>query len=468
MNDISRTHAFRYLLLSLIWSASVFYTQSLVIAISWTASVLVAFLCYAFSTEVKSPDEPGKKLPVQELLLVSLWSTAPALVMISNSPDRIHLCFIMMASGCLIVLGLYREDRRPYYITLISFVVTAIWLFASNWGGVTSNYIAVSSALIFGAFIYAASYSYQANIAAKKATAEKQTLIEELTATQAHLQISKAEAEDANEFKSKFLANMSHEIRTPLGGIIGLSDILLRDMPESPTRDKVVLINSCSNTLNNLTNDILDLSKIQEGALEIVPVQANIMALLRRVREFWLPTATKNGNVLRISVSKTLPKIVEIDIVRFEQCLNNILSNAIKFTKNGAITITARGHHDDGTGMLTIVVKDTGIGMTPKALSRVFDPYNQAQASTSHKYGGTGLGLAITHSLCHFMGGKISVISEPNKGTEFHISFRVGFADAAQTASQTTTPGFHGIEILPAEGNDENAIVVKDLLNPAA
>ncbi|MET3293217.1 UNVERIFIED_CONTAM: signal transduction histidine kinase/CheY-like chemotaxis protein [Brevibacillus sp. OAP136] len=238
------------------------------------------------------------------------------------------------------------------------------------------------------------------------------------------LELSKArdEAVEANQIKSQFLANMSHELRTPLNAIIGYSEMLkeeAEEMGEQAFADDLDKINTAGKHLLALINDILDLSKIEAGKMDIYLESCEIASLVRDVVTTVRPLVETNNNQLDVS---ELPEgIMKTDVTKLRQILLNVLSNACKFTKEGTILLSAEYEIRQGKQGIRFQVRDTGIGMTEEQLARLFEAFKQADSSTTRKYGGTGLGLAISQKLCQIMGGDIQVASEFGKGTAFTI-----------------------------------------------
>ena len=226
---------------------------------------------------------------------------------------------------------------------------------------------------------------------------------------------------EASQHKSQFLANMSHELRTPLNAIIGVSE-MLREDAEALKQDLEPLdrVLGAGRHLLALINDILDLSKIEAGRMELHLETFSLVPVIKDVAKTIEPMATKNDNRLVINCPASLGTI-HADQTRFRQSLLNLASNANKFTEKGTITIAAHQAQENGRDWITVAVTDTGIGMTPEQVAKLFQEFSQASSATASKYGGTGLGLAISKRFCQMMGGDITVESAPGRGSTFTI-----------------------------------------------
>ena len=237
---------------------------------------------------------------------------------------------------------------------------------------------------------------------------------------------------EASQHKSQFLANMSHELRTPLNAIIGVTE-MLREDAEALKQDVEPLdrVLGAGRHLLALINDILDLSKIEAGRMELQLEPFALAPLIANVVKTIEPLAAKNGNQVAVHCDAGIGTM-HADQMRLRQTLLNLLSNANKFTDHGTITIDARQKQEDGRDWITISVTDTGIGMTAEQMGKLFQEFSQADASTTRKFGGTGLGLAISKRFCQMMGGDITVESAPGRGSTFTIRLpRVAQSDEA-------------------------------------
>ena len=226
---------------------------------------------------------------------------------------------------------------------------------------------------------------------------------------------------EASQHKSQFLANMSHELRTPLNAIIGVSE-MLREDAEAAKQDTEPLdrVLGAGRHLLALINDILDLSKIEAGRMELNLDTFALPPLIDEVVKTIEPLAAKNGNQVAVHCDAAIG-MIHADQMRLRQALLNLMSNANKFTEKGTVTIAAHQEQENGRDWVTLSVADTGIGMTPEQMGKLFQEFSQASSKTASKYGGTGLGLVISRRFCQMMGGDITVASKPGHGSTFTI-----------------------------------------------
>jgi PAS domain S-box-containing protein len=292
---------------------------------------------------------------------------------------------------------------------------------------------------------------------------EREAAIEELARQREH-------ANAANRAKSSFLAVMSHEIRTPLNAIVGLTEVMCTDTLSEELRTRYLsMVADSSQTLLGLLNDVLDLSKIEAGKLELQVEPVNIEQLLGRIGNGYAALAAAKNVGFKVDIEPGVPKVIEIDPLRTRQVLGNLISNALKFTATGGIRV--RIFQNERSKQLCIEVRDTGIGLRPEAAARLFGAFEQA-ATSAREFGGSGLGLSLSRELVELMGGSIEVSSEAGVGATFLVRLPLIVPDRqspeALVAAADTLPAarqFPGCRVLVVEDNEVNGMVIQAMLS---
>ena len=404
-----------------------------------------------------------------------MWACAPLIAFLSGDANSYVVGIVMLAGGFFLIAAHFGGvpiaalNKNKYYLAVAAWAVATSWN-AETWVPILSMLLILLSVLLD--VINDTRLMHEKIV---RNNEEREQIISDLNKSQAAEQEAREIAEAATAAKSEFLANMSHEIRTPMNGVLGMAQMLNQtDLDKNQSLYSSTILNS-GQALLSIINDILDFSKIEAGKIELHPIDFDIEQTVNEVASLLSQSAQEKDVELRVTVDKGGVDWLFADANRIRQVLINIVGNAIKFTENGTVDITACTVQSEGGDLsLKLNVTDTGIGIKEEKLLTLFDPFTQAEASTTMKYGGTGLGLSISKRLANLMNGDLILTSEYGVGTKAMIELVVSEGSAPHDAKSTSQRlGFSDLEqidkdeikILLAEDNIVNQMVIQHMLN---
>jgi signal transduction histidine kinase/DNA-binding response OmpR family regulator len=307
----------------------------------------------------------------------------------------------------------------------------------------------------------------QLELRVQERTKELQAEVAERERAEMEMRRARDAAQEASRAKGEFLANMSHEIRTPLNGVVGMTDLALETELTSEQREYLDTVKTSADSLLTVINDILDFSKIEAGKIDLEAIDFDLRNCIEGTLKTLAFRADEKRLELLCEIAPEVPEVVRGDSSRLRQVIINLVGNAIKFTSEGEVALKIHVEADDGEDrILHFTVSDSGIGIPPEMQNHIFDPFSQADSSTTRKYGGTGLGLSISTRLVGVMRGRMWVESEVGHGTQFHFTVRLGVRDLKAIKVGTAAPPevLRGTNVLVVDDNHTNRRILEGML----
>ena len=421
----------------------------------WTVSVIACELWTIYATRRFSPGRPMSRTE-QVHYLVScvvttwVWNLVPVILWSTGDPGLRIIAVVILAGFLIHAQGF---AYRSWSVLLINggSSTLSLLLLPALFGGLPP----LQQATLYGALALLAAYA----------------LVSAMMARRAHEDLvgARLDAEAASEAKSSFLAMMSHELRTPMNGVLGMAHALKQSRLSPRQAEQVAMLVKSGDGLMAILNDILDLSKIEAGRLDLETAPLDLGELVSLVCGLWSEAAAAKGLPLVVEIDPALPSAVSGDPTRLRQILQNLLSNALKFTESGEVRVAVSVQPSSRADLVgvEITVADTGLGMSRDQQARLFQPFVQAEASTARRFGGAGLGLAICRRLVDLMGGQITLESAPGRGSVFRVRLDLPIAETApeleDDAVDQAAP-LAGLSLLVAEDNLVNQAVARAIL----
>jgi signal transduction histidine kinase len=417
------------------------YIYPLWVAVVWLCAGLVIELSNRYAAHrvlTRAPN--GRSLFFATSVLCSLlWTSFGALLWFTGSPDLCGAAITLFMVMALYLTAFSHQSAKLLAVMiappLLGRMLAGMGL--ASWAPAGAHNVMLH-VVLFGGLVVMVAAAIACHLNYARMWEARDKLADERDALEARVKERTAEvvaaserAEAANVAKSHFLANMSHELRTPLNAVIGYAEMLDEDLETEgldALRGDAQRIRNSGRHLLKLVNDVLDISKIEANRLELDCEHTDIGRMLRDIADSLRLAAEERGNRIDVKVDPDLG-VIWADGLRLHQCVLNLASNACKFTKGGIVSISAEAVQRANGRAVSICIRDTGIGISPEQLDKLFQPFMQADVTTTRRFGGTGLGLSITRKLARLMGGDVTVESAPDKGSCFTLTLPVSTAE---------------------------------------
>ncbi|HWQ85268.1 ATP-binding protein [Brevundimonas sp.] len=452
LRAILQTQYLRYMIIGT-WALGLLATVGLSTAALWFVGTVAAGAIRG-AVEKRISDRVGAGwgmvFPAVATATTAAWATAPLLAWFSGAEFGHSLAMALLVSGYVLVFAQLRSSPRQAIVISSPYGIAGLVIAASLWGTPT-----------FWQFLAVVPFTGAGLVVLVMMTMLREERIRAFQEHQAHLieelETARDRANAANDAKSSFLGVISHELRTPMNGVLGAAQLLGATRLEPTQREYLSIIRNSGDNLLSLLNDILDMTKIEAGKMTFEIVDVSVEDLHKRVTGPFQAQAEAKGLTFATRFEGDIPSVVRGDPLRVCQVIHNLLSNAVKFTDRGDVTYVVRGERlAEGRVRFDFAVTDSGAGISPEDLARLFQPFTQVDGSSTRRFGGTGLGLTIARRMANIMGGDISVTSSVGAGSTFTFSVE---SDVVEWARQEAAEPIHA-EV--DDGQALNVLVVED------